>query len=496
MNNETIIKRILTYISKMSPTKKLLVAGFAIFLIVYGTNNTHHNTGTSNTASMEIDLKKLSSNPKILLKSAEKQKLIKDNSPTKLSSLKVVNKEDLIQEEIHGNKNKINISQAILSKFKKSKKPETVENWQQVTVQSGDSLAKIFKSLNLPAQELQNLMSASKEANLLERLKPGQQIDFLIEEQLDAEFNNLKAVKLVINPVKTLKIESFEDSYKFDILTEEFETTFQYKQATITDSLFQSGRRAGIQQKLLLQLVDIFSWDIDFALDVRKNDVFRILYEEKYVNGKKIKSGDIVAAEFTNNDKTFSAIMHKDKFGVKRYYSPDGYSMQKAFIRTPVHFTRISSRFSLGRKHPVLHKIRAHRGVDYAAPTGTPIKASGNGKVKYIGWRGGYGKCIILQHGKEYTTLYGHLSRFAKIKKGTRVRQGQVIGYVGKTGLASGPHLHYEFRVNGVHKDPLKVKLPKSHPIPKVKLADFKTHAKKMLALIDIHRKSHLASNE
>ena len=255
-----------------------------------------------------------------------------------------------------------------------------------------------------------------------------------------------------------------------------------------------SSQAVGLNYRLVEKLVDIFGWDIDFAMDVRANDQFRIVYEKKYKDGKLVELGDILVAEFINKGKTYRAVRYIDPDGRTSYYNPQGRNLAQAFIRTPVKFTRISSKFNLKRRHPILHKIRAHKGVDYAAPTGTPVKATGNATVEFVGRKGGYGKVVILKHRKNYTTLYAHLSRFGKIKKGQQVRQGQVIGFVGQTGLASGPHLHYEFRINGKHRDPLKVKLPKGNPIVKKYKQDFSQHSQKMLALLKYPNRHNLIS--
>jgi murein DD-endopeptidase MepM/ murein hydrolase activator NlpD len=235
-----------------------------------------------------------------------------------------------------------------------------------------------------------------------------------------------------------------------------------------------------------MELANIFGWDIDFALDLRKNDQFSILYEKQFVDGEEIAAGNILAAEFSNRGKTFRAVRFVDPKGHANYFTPDGNSMRKTFLRTPVDFARISSRFNLKRKHPVLNQIRAHKGVDYAASTGTPIKATGDGKIIFRGWKGGYGRVVIVQHGQRYTTLYAHLSKFNhKRKKGGYVKQGQIIAYVGKSGLATGPHLHYEFRVNGVHRNPLTVPLPHAKPITKQYLAEFSKQTQPLISQLD-----------
>jgi murein DD-endopeptidase MepM/ murein hydrolase activator NlpD len=265
---------------------------------------------------------------------------------------------------------------------------------------------------------------------------------------------------------------------------------------TINSSLFVAAQKAGLPDNLTMELANIFGWDIDFALDIREGDKFTILYEELYLDGEKVENGDILAAEFINSGKIFQAIRYTDQGGNTDYYSPDGKSMRKQFLRTPVEFSRISSGFSLGRKHPVLNRIRAHKGVDYAASTGTPIKATANGKIIHRGSKGGYGNAIIIQHGTQYSTLYAHMSRYkGGLRKGSRVKQGQIIGYVGSSGLATGPHLHYEFRVNGVHRDPLRVKLPGAPPLDKKYMADFKVKASNMIARLDRVRSVQVASS-
>jgi murein DD-endopeptidase MepM/ murein hydrolase activator NlpD len=234
---------------------------------------------------------------------------------------------------------------------------------------------------------------------------------------------------------------------------------------------------------MIMQMINLYGWDIDFAMEVRQGDQFHVIYEERYKDGEKVQDGPILAAEFINRGKSFTSVRYTHADGHSDYYAENGDSMRKAFLRTPVKFARISSRFSLGRKHPILNRIRAHKGVDYAASTGTPVRTSGDGVIKLAARKGGYGKAIIIQHGGKYTTLYGHLSRYRRgIKRGKHVKQGQIIGYVGMTGLATGPHLHYEFRVNGVHRNPLTVKLPKAMRIPDNLMAEFKSQTEPLLA--------------
>ncbi|MCU7960706.1 MAG: peptidoglycan DD-metalloendopeptidase family protein, partial [gamma proteobacterium symbiont of Bathyaustriella thionipta] len=288
------------------------------------------------------------------------------------------------------------------------------------------------------------------------------------------------------------------EGYKALKIDRPVEKKIRSTNGVIQDSLFAAGHDAGLSDRLTMQLADIFGWDIDFALEIRTGDRFSLIYEEQFVDGKKLRSGPILAAEFINQGHVYKAIRYTDKEGRTAYFSPDGKRMQKAFLRTPVKYARISSRFTRKRWHPVLKKWRSHKGVDYAAARGTPIRATGDGKVIVRGKKGGYGNAIYIQHGRKYTTVYGHLSRFAKrVKKGSKVHQGQIIGYVGSTGLATGPHLHYEFRVNGIHRNPLTVKLPASLPLEKSQMADFHKTTSAWLAqldtlhLVDVASSSH-----
>jgi murein DD-endopeptidase MepM/ murein hydrolase activator NlpD len=259
--------------------------------------------------------------------------------------------------------------------------------------------------------------------------------------------------------------------------------------------LFESAAGAGLSDKLIMNIAGIFAWDVDFVLDIRSGDNYYVQWEEIWQDGEFVTDGEIIAAEFNNNGRTHRAIRFIDDTGRSDYFTPDGHSVRKAFIRAPVDFTRISSNFNPNRRHPILNKIRAHRGVDYAAPRGTPIKAAGDGKVIFRGVKGGYGNSVILQHGGNITTLYAHMSRFAaKARVGQRVRQGQTIGYVGATGLATANHLHYEYRLNGVHRNPRTVKLPQADPIADKYRERFLASAAPILEELERFKSTQLAS--
>ncbi len=278
------------------------------------------------------------------------------------------------------------------------------------------------------------------------------------------------------------------DNFEFSIGESKRNSTHQFisAQATVESSLYIDGEKAGLSAKLIEQLTTIFAWDIDFASNLHKGDQFTVLYEKKVVDGITTDNDEIVAAEFINQGKSYIAVRYKDKKGHVSYYSQDGGGMRKAFLTTPVDFARVSSHFDAHRKHPVLNRIRAHKGVDYAARTGTPVKSTADGEIVFNGRKGGYGQVVVIKHGERYETLYAHLSKFKKgLTIGSQVKQGEVIGYVGQTGLATGPHLHYEFHVDGNYRNPLTVALPNSLPISSKLLASFKTQTQPLLAQLN-----------
>lgn len=356
--------------------------------------------------------------------------------------------------------------------------------WSTVSVKPGDSLSSLFIANGFTAQDIHRIMQAKPKSKSLTRLSPGQ----TIELQATPE-KQLLGLKHHLN-----KVEHFQYLYKDGEFTQthhirEYQRKTRFSEATIDQSLFLAAQKAGLSDQLTMDLANIFGWDIDFALDIRSGDQFQVLYEELYLDGKKIKDGAILAAHFINNGAKYTALQYTDSQGNADYYTPDGKSMRKEFLRSPVGFARVSSRFNLRRKHPILHKIRAHKGVDYAASRGTPVKATGDGKVIWAGNKGGYGRVVIIQHGQKYSTLYAHLNKYGRgIRSGKKVRQGQVIGYIGSSGMATGPHLHYEFRVNGVHKNPLTVKLPRVLPIAETQKTAFETATQPLLQKLALYQ--------
>ncbi|GAA5315697.1 MAG: peptidoglycan DD-metalloendopeptidase family protein [Candidatus Pelagadaptatus aseana] len=352
--------------------------------------------------------------------------------------------------------------------------------WHLETVKPGDNLSLIFQRAGLSDRALYEFMAANKAASALKRIHPGHKIEFQIEDR------QLQALQYSKDPLSTLKFTRNGTSFDSEQLDRQPDLHTAYREATINDSLFMAGKRAQMDANLIMELANIFGWDVDFALDIRQGDSFKVMYQEKFLDGEKLGNGPILAAEFINQGRAYKAVRYEDSKGNVHYYTPEGHTMRKEFLRTPVDFARISSHFNLRRKHPVLNKIRAHKGTDYAAPRGTPIKAAGDGKVIHAGRKGGYGNTVIIQHGQTYKTLYAHLNKFRRgVRSGSRVKQGQIIGYVGSTGLATGPHLHYEFYVNGAVRNPVTVKLPKAKSIAKSELNRFKQQTQPLLANMD-----------
>ncbi|MFB0963146.1 MAG: peptidoglycan DD-metalloendopeptidase family protein [Pseudomonas sp.] len=371
---------------------------------------------------------------------------------------------------------------------------EAFEYKKDLTVKSGETLSVLFERAGLGNSLLHSILSSSKEAKRFTQLKVGQTVSFEFDEN-----KQLKTLSSQINTLESIHLEkqAASENFVFRKDVAQTQTREKYAQGSIEGALFAATKKANVPYGLALDMANIFGYDIDFAQDLRKGDTFEILYEEKTLNGQTVGTGNILTARFTNRGKVYTAVRYTDKNGNTSYYSADGSSLRKAFIRTPVDFARISSRFSNGRKHPILNKIRAHKGVDYAAPRGTPIKAAGDGRVVLAGRKGGYGNTVIIKHGQRYQTLYAHMNGFAKgIRSGTNVKQGQIIGYIGTTGLSTGPHLHYEFQVNGVHVDPLSQKLPISDPIHPSEKQRFAQHSQPLLAKLDSNNNTQVALKE
>lgn len=329
-----------------------------------------------------------------------------------------------------------------------------------LNVSSGDTMEKLFRKNNLNLGHLMSITELDEAKQRFRRIKPG---DVFEVTHLDGEVLRLYSE---LDLTSALQINRQESGFTAKIVERPIEIRKRMAHGIINTSLFESAATAGLSDKVIMNIAGIFAWDVDFVLDIRQGDDYYVQFEEIWQDGEYVADGEIIAAEFNNNGRTIQAIRFIDDNEHSEYFTPAGDSVRKAFIRAPVDFTRISSNFNPNRKHPILNRIRAHRGVDYAAPRGTPIKASGDGKVIFRGTKSGYGKTVILQHGGNITTLYAHMSSYMlKARVGTRVRQGQTIGFVGSTGLATANHLHYEYRLNGVHRNPRTVDLPDAEPI-------------------------------
>jgi murein DD-endopeptidase MepM/ murein hydrolase activator NlpD len=349
-------------------------------------------------------------------------------------------------------------------------------------VQRGDTLEQLFRRNGLSLTDLASLVALPEVGAGLKLLKPGDRVAISHSE------GQILSLRRELDDVKVLSIARATSGFQATTLERQIDVRLSGAHGVIESSLFETGVAAGMSDRITMDMAGIFEWDIDFIQDVREGDEFTVIYEEIWRDGVKLRNGAIVAAEFVNQGTAYRAARYEDASGRSDYYTPDGRSLRKAFIRAPINFTRISSNFNPSRRHPVLNTIRAHRGVDYAAPTGTPIRAAGDGKVLFRGVQGGYGNVIILQHGGNITTLYGHMSKFGKARVGARVKQSDVIGYVGKSGLATGPHLHYEYRVNGVHRNPRTVPLPPAEPVPAEYQDDFRTATATLWRQLDLYR--------
>jgi murein DD-endopeptidase MepM/ murein hydrolase activator NlpD len=336
--------------------------------------------------------------------------------------------------------------------------------WKEVTVAPGDNLSAIFSDTGLSPTDLHQIMQLGRNVQVLETIIPGRKLLFDIDSN-----GELNALKYELSPLESLLVTKSNNTYSASNLTYQPKVFQTFRSATITGnrpSLYESGKYSGLSDAILMELSYVFQWDISFALDLRRGDSYSLLYEEDYLDGIKVRDGKILSARFNNMGKTYSAVLYQSEDGDSNYYTPDGRSMRKAFIRDPVHFSRVSSSFNLKRLHPIHKRVMPHKGIDYAANRGTPIVASGDGKVTIARQNSSSGKYIVIQHGEQYTTKYLHLWKFARgIRAGKKIKQGQVIGYVGSTGWATAPHLHYEFLLNGVHRNPRTVKLPQAKPI-------------------------------
>lgn len=352
------------------------------------------------------------------------------------------------------------------------------DSWQVLRVQRGQTLSDLFDKAGIPATTLHRVLDHPGAREALTKLRPGAEIAFDMPLSGD-----LRSIRFDRDADNRVELSLSGDDIKEKVTKRETSTRTVVTSGEITSSLYAAARRAGLSPSAIATMTDdIFKYDIDFSKDLQPGDRFSVVMDETWREGEKVDTSKILAATFTTGGKTYSGFRF-DRNGKSEYYDINGRSLKKSFIRMPIPFARLSSTFG-ARKHPVLGKMRMHKGVDYAARTGTPIMAAGDARVQFAGVQRGYGNVVILDHGRGHTTLYGHMSRFANIKTGQRVAQGTVIGYVGSTGLATGPHLHYEFRVNGEHRNPLTVTMPPPEPLKGAELVAFRSQTAPAMARI------------
>jgi len=475
----------------------MLAAGFAVIgVVIASTGNNEKAEDIITVSEMEIiqnlpaeniatEIQAISVDAQPVLPAHETYRTINQKKPSRNIS---ISDEDNNSDASAESTTEIIETESTELSLNETDKPK----WQSLKVKRGDSLSVLFDRAKIKPAQLLELMKLSK-ARELKRIHPGDVIKIIGNDD-----GKLLALNYQIDGVRYLQVEREDEQLSAKILKHHIEVRNAFASGEIESSLFLASAKAGLSQNTTMELANVFGWDIDFALDIRKGDKFTVIYEQRFKNGTKIKDGNILAAEFVNQGKVFRALRYSDPVtNYTGYYSPDGHSLRKAFLRSPVKFSRISSRFTTKRYHPILHRFRSHKGVDYAAGRGTPIRASGDGKIIHKGNKGGYGRTVIIKHGSRYTTLYAHLNSYnRKIRSGKRVKQGQIIGYVGSSGLASGPHLHYEFRVNGVHRNPLTVKFPSTKPIAKRYRENFELTTKSYVAQLDVLSRSTLALND
>ncbi|KTD74344.1 M23 family metallopeptidase [Legionella tucsonensis] len=379
----------------------------------------------------------------------------------------------------------------VVNTVKPVKKIVKDNEWQTIRPRSGDSMATLFKRLGLTAQNLHLVMQKNPYAKALTAIKPSQDLKFLINK------NKLEKLVIPMNNIQTLTVYRDGAVYKTRVDSKKVKTQERYIAGVVKGSLYSTAQNLGIPRKLIQQMTTILRKEIDFSRSVRSGDRFSIAYDTLYVEDKMVGIGDIVAVSYTNQGKTAQAIRHVSKNGTRDYYTPKGESFKKAFSRYPIKFSHISSTFSNSRYHPILHYKRAHKGIDLAAPIGTPIQSVGDGTIASIGRHNGYGNMIEIKHDKTYSTLYGHMLRFAKgLSKGSRIKRGQVIGYVGQTGLATGPHCHYELHVHNQPRNPTTTYLPTASPVPAREMAQFKAKVRNVFARLKSLEKTSFASKD
>lgn len=360
-------------------------------------------------------------------------------------------------------------------------------NWITITTIEGDSLTSLFKQSNLDTHQIQEILNSNPSAERLNHIKPHQKIQILRKDDM------LLKLMMPVTATQSLLVYKDGDGFSSKMISRQMSKHNHYITATIEGTLFGTAKKLNIPSKLIHQMAQIFAWEIDFSRDVRDGDQFTIIYSAYYSEDKMVGTGDIIAVTYTSHNKIYQAFLDIDKEGNHNYYDSEGKSLKKAFDRYPLRFSHISSTFSSKRFHPVLNYKRPHKGVDLAAPLGKPIHATSDGRIEKIQYYNGYGNMIKIRHNnRKYSTIYAHMLRFAKgLSKGSQVKKGQVIGYVGQSGLATGPHCHYEFHIYNHAKNPTTVSLPRAPSIPKLRLAEFKTRSSTLLAQLKLFEEAN-----
>jgi len=360
--------------------------------------------------------------------------------------------------------------------------------WHTDRMQRGDTLNELLRRLEVRDEAAADFLHRATDTASLRQLRPGK----VLRAQTSAD-GSLLSLSYLDNDGNQAAITRQDSHFRVEIQPAPAERRIVVQTAEISSSLYAATDEANLPNSVATQLVEIFGGEIDFHRDLRRGDKFSLLYEQGYVNGEPTRNARILAAEFINRGRILQAFYFQNSEHGGDYFSPDGKSMRKAFLRSPIEFSRISSGFSRARFHPILNRWRAHKGVDYAAPTGTKVRATADGVVRFVGKQGGYGNMVVLDHQGHFQTVYGHLSRFGDVRRGQRVSQGKIIGYVGQTGLASGPHLHYEFKVSGVQRDPLKIALPDGKPVSAEQQTAFMQTAETLQARLSLLRNTRIA---
>jgi len=361
--------------------------------------------------------------------------------------------------------------------------------WREERISRGETLPSLLQRLGVNAEDRQAFTASARQSGMMKGLTPGHSVMARVTTS-----GRLMLLRYLASDTNLINVNRDNESFNFSEQTIHAEMRPIMRSGEIQNSLFGATDAADVPDRIASEMAEAFSGDIDFHKDLRRGDHFSVIYEAYYFDGSLIKTGRLLAAEFINQNQKYQAIYFKDPQGRDGYYSAEGQSLKRAFLKSPMPFDRISSGFTSGRLHPVLQIWRAHKGVDYAAPTGTPVRAVADSVVTTAGRQGGYGNLIVLNHQGPYSTAYGHLSRFGKgIKRGAKVSQGQVIGYVGATGLASGPHLHYEFRINGIQRNPLTLNLPTAYPLSNRYKAQFAANAQPLTARLNLLRNTNLS---